>query len=315
MTSPATLIVAFRRPQHVERLLRRLSVGPPSKMVVAIDGPQNSDDHSARVRIMDLLERLPWNAEIDVWLQEKNLGLRRHMTSSITRFLAENSCGVILEEDCLPSPTFLAYSAQALERYRYDRRVSMISGNRFGPQRASSTVEVLSRHHHIWGWATWEERWAEHAGVLDGWATMGGTVLSRTFPTAPCAQEFWRRRIDEVLANNENSWAYRWTAANWVLDRYAVLPPRNLVVNQGISPGSATHTRSINAYIRKTPLCHWSGYEGSYASTDLGLDEEINRRVFGVCPSHQQELVRKLRRGVTYGVGPLRRHLERSRRP
>lgn len=299
MSPPATLIVAFQRPQNVERLLSRLSVTPPSKVVLAVDGPRNHRERAVTLQVLGVAASCPWKGDVEIWEQESNLGLRRHMSDSISRFLTENGAGVILEEDCLPSPTFLPYAAHALQRYRDDSRVSMISGNRFGRSFPPDRPAVLSRHHHIWGWATWESRWTQHLGVLNRWGAVRDEVLLQTFPDDSCSQDFWRTRIDEVLDNDENSWAYRWTAANWALDRFAVLPGCNLVVNQGISGTTATHTKSVNSYIRRTPLGNWSGSEGTYAMPNADVDREINRRVFGACPSLHQRVTRSIRRELS----------------
>ena len=38
---------------------------------------------------------------------------------------------IILEDDCLPHPTFFRFCEELLERYRDDQRVGMISGDNF----------------------------------------------------------------------------------------------------------------------------------------------------------------------------------------
>jgi hypothetical protein len=63
---------------------------------------------------------------------------------------------IILEDDCLPDPSFFRFCDEMLERYRDNNRVSLVSGGnlQFGQQRGTGSY-YFSKYTHIWGWASW----------------------------------------------------------------------------------------------------------------------------------------------------------------
>ncbi|HRE26978.1 MAG TPA: hypothetical protein PK954_10125, partial [Anaerolineales bacterium] len=70
---------------------------------------------------------------------------------------------IILEDDCLPDPTFFVYGAELLDRYAADPHVMHVSGTSFmrngWPGRASY---VATRQPFVWGWATWRRAWQHY---------------------------------------------------------------------------------------------------------------------------------------------------------
>lgn len=69
---------------------------------------------------------------------------------------------IVLEEDSLPSPSFIPFCKELLDRYENDLRVGMIAG--FNPEgRTESPYEYLfTRMIPRYGWASWRR-------VIDGW--------------------------------------------------------------------------------------------------------------------------------------------------
>ena len=67
---------------------------------------------------------------------------------------------IILEDDCVPDPTFFPFCDELLERFRDDQRVVCISGDNFqGGRQRTRYSYYFSIFNHIWGWATWRRAW------------------------------------------------------------------------------------------------------------------------------------------------------------
>lgn len=68
---------------------------------------------------------------------------------------------IILEDDCVPSPTFFPYCEELLERYKDDDRIAYISGlNHFETWDCGNYDYFFSKSAAIWGWATWKRAWS-----------------------------------------------------------------------------------------------------------------------------------------------------------
>ena len=67
-------------------------------------------------------------------------------------FFGHVEAGIVLEDDCVPHPTFFPYCAELLQRYRNDKRIMAISGDNFQPpKREYGAPYYFSAHVHCWG--------------------------------------------------------------------------------------------------------------------------------------------------------------------
>jgi hypothetical protein len=74
---------------------------------------------------------------------------------------AQTPRAIILEDDCVPHPTFFRYCDELLDRYQDHPDVQMISGsNVLG--RGTPYSYHFSRGYNIWGWATWARAWQHY---------------------------------------------------------------------------------------------------------------------------------------------------------
>lgn len=82
-----------------------------------------------------------------------NMGLCQRISSGITWAFEIVDKAIILEDDCVPDPSFFHFCADILERYEADERVMMISGNNhlFG-RTGTADSYYFSRYPHVWGW-------------------------------------------------------------------------------------------------------------------------------------------------------------------
>ena len=93
---------------------------------------------------------------------------------------------VILEDDCLPVPSFFAYCRTMLILYEHEQRVFSISGSNFSDQDELSG-HAFSRYSLMWGWATWADRWNHY--ILDPTDHVG--ILLRTWWYRPIVLAYW----------------------------------------------------------------------------------------------------------------------------
>jgi hypothetical protein len=121
---PAIVIVAYRRPRCLERLLTSVAGaryprgGVP--LIISLDGPPEPG-------VIRVAEEIPWtHGPKRVITHSENLGLMRHMFSA-GDLADEYKSAILLEEDLLVSCAFYAYAVQALEAFQECDDVAGIS--------------------------------------------------------------------------------------------------------------------------------------------------------------------------------------------
>jgi hypothetical protein len=159
------------------------------------------------------------------------------VSSAINWFLGEAGEGIILEDDCLPTPAFFNFCATMLERYRDDPRIALVAGSNMAPLVELPASHGFSCITSCWGWATWKRTWDQFsfipAPVRDDepW----------TRQLHPNAVDFLRRKFDAIAAGKIRTvWDYQFMVQTLRAGKLTIVPRRNLILNIGFD-GMGTH--------------------------------------------------------------------------
>jgi hypothetical protein len=287
--APVVLLV-FNRPVQTRQLLEAVRRARPPLVLVVADGPRPAvpGDDAACAEVRALVDQeVDWDAKVLKNYAAANLGLRRRVSSGLAWAFEQVEQAIILEDDCLPDPTFFRFCAELLHCYQYDTRVGVISGNNFQPPGfACQRSYYFSRYNHCWGWATWRRAWQFFDASMKEWPELRPTGwLDGLFPD-PAQAAYWRALFDGVCEGRLNSWAYAWTFACWSQSLLTILPRANLVSNIGFD-STGTHTTNAANPLAQLPsvpmpfpLTHPSSVVLHYAA-----DDYTQRHIFGSAPS------------------------------
>lgn len=244
MKTPVVFIV-FNRPVLTARVFARIRAARPERLFVVADGPRaDRPDDIARCReVREMIEeRLDWPCQVVRDYADTNLGCGRRVATGITAVFERVDSAIILEDDCLPDPSFFPYCEELLEKYRDDARIGLISGSHHQREPTYGTDDYyFCRYGNIWGWATWRRAWREFDHQMSDWPQWrrsGG--LERMFPDRE-VRAFWRKTWNEVSVGKHDTWDYQWTFAYMQHGMLGILPRVGLIENIGFGPG-ATHT-------------------------------------------------------------------------
>jgi len=246
MDCPVVIFV-FNRPHVVDKLLTALAEVRPKTIFVVSDGPRldRPDEASKVAECRWLFEVcISWPCEIRTNYSESNMGCRTRVVSGLNWVFSQVDRAIILEDDCIPSPTFFPFCQELLERYAVDSRIMSISGSNHVPERMAPRTEsyYFARYHHCWGWATWARAWRHYDDSFLCWEKVRNTPLLRELLGSWRASIYWRRIFDLVHSGRINSWAYRWQLCCWLQSGYSIIPKVNLISNEGTGD-DALHTR------------------------------------------------------------------------
>jgi hypothetical protein len=249
LQTPVAFII-FNRPGHTERVFREIAKARPPKLLVVADGPRANrlDEAEKCAATRSIIQRVDWKCEILTNFADVNLGCKQRVSSGIDWVFEQVEEAIILEDDCLPDPTFFRFCEEMLERYRHDSRVGMISGDnfQFGNTKGDASY-YFSRYSHIWGWATWRRAWSHYDKDAGMWREIREGGYLKALTSGRDDYRHWFKAFQSVYDGNIDTWDYQWTLALWVQGMLTVLPSVNLISNIGFD-SDATHTRGDSIY-------------------------------------------------------------------
>lgn len=243
--TPPVLLIVFNRPEPTRRVMRALERVRPEVLYVAADGPRGTEDAPACAAARRVATTPSWDCQVRTLFRDENLGCRHAVTGAIDWLFTHEDVGIILEDDCVPDPTFFPYATELLERYRADDRVMSITGDGYHPGPLTTSYS-FTRHQFIWGWATWRQSWHMNDPHMRGWEQLRTTDWLRDVGDGhEDFVRYWTDRFDEAAAGVVDSWAYPWLYSCWRQGGVSAIPDRLLVENIGFDE-TATHTRDAD---------------------------------------------------------------------
>ncbi|MEI6463774.1 MAG: glycosyltransferase family 2 protein [Verrucomicrobiota bacterium] len=297
MREAPVVFIIFNRVECTRQVWARICEARPRTLLLIADGPRRdrSADAERCAEVRRLVETVDWPCDVRRNYAETNVGAARRIASGLDWAFALVEEAIILEDDCLPDPTFFPFCAELLERYRDHAGIAQIAGCSFQPQPAREfPCYFFSRYTHGWGWATWRRAWRLYDHEMKVWRTEREGKWLSAMIAHPDERAVWARCFDETLTGQVDAWDYRWTLAVWRRGMQSILPYRNLISNIGFG-ADATHTRRASPWAALAvsampfPLVHPDSL-----ACDAAADEVTSRLVFRP-PSLATRVGRRLR--------------------
>ncbi len=203
-----------------------------------------------------VVDHIDWPCEVVKKYADANLGCGHGPSSGIDWVFEQTDRAIILEDDCLPHPTFFRYSDDLLDRYGDDERVMQIAGSNFqcGHKRGNASY-FFSRFKICWGWATWRRAWQHMDMGVKQWPELRDTSWLIDLVSDTRAAQHWAAKFEGAYRADGaiDYWDYQWLFATWIQNGLCIMPNFNLVSNIGFSK-VATHTTSAGSKWANLPL-------------------------------------------------------------
>ncbi|QYJ03942.1 hypothetical protein KUV85_16720 [Nocardioides panacisoli] len=257
------VLIAFRRPDVTRRNLAAIRAARPTRLFLVADGPRPDRPEEAQrcAEVRDVLEQVDWPCEVERRYADANLGLEANVELGLDWVFSRVDRAIVLEDDCIPDPSFFRYCAELLDRYADEPRVWQIGGDthHVPTEMYEGHSYAFSTWASVWGWATWADRWhahraefdRDHAGAEQRVAQVPRTAdARRTTPAVPAPDalvtEAARRHFTFVAGEQDgdrHGWDHHWWVTIMSRSGLSVMPEVNLVEHDGYGEG-ATHTRA-----------------------------------------------------------------------
>lgn len=254
------LLIIFNRPQTVIKNLAALRRVKPRYLFVAADGPRpgHLTDKRRCEEARSAIGTVDWPCEVKTYFRDENRGCGHGPAEAITWFFTQVEQGIILEDDCLPDPSFFPYCTDLLGTYRNDPRIAIISGtNPVLHWRDRSRSYLFSTMPSTWGWATWRRAWEKFDYQGSAWHSEAGKEQVRqTLGSDRYYRHFARQFELHFSEVRPDVWDYQWYFCCLYHGSIGIVPARNLISNIGFDE-DATHTfnaRDAKAGLPTQPL-------------------------------------------------------------
>lgn len=241
MKTPVALFV-FKRPDTTEKVFEAIRQAKPTKLFVIADGPRT--DRPGEVDKCEatraIIEQVDWECEVVKNFSDTNLGCAKRVSSGLDWVFSNVEEAIILEDDCLPHPTFFPFCEELLEKYRYDTRIGTIGGVnfQFGRRRTNDSY-YFSIYNHCWGWASWKRAWQYYDLNIKLWTKIQKEGFLNDILINREAVGCWNRIFQSVYDNSSGiTWDYQWTFACWIQSSLSIIPNVNLISNIGFGTGA-----------------------------------------------------------------------------
>ena len=259
------LYMFFNRPDMVLKSFSILKAVKPKKLYLSCDGPRLEVEEEKKT-VLSLrkwvISQVDWECSLQTRFLQHNEGCGLAVSHAISWMFEHESRGIILEDDCLPSPAFFDYCKVLLDRYNSDDKIMSIVGSNVFADKVnySPACEYFYSNFPImWGWATWKRAWNCYSFEVTPQPVefyrevgVGGYCFAARF------NDFLERISKGIL----DTWDFQWMMALWHCRGRAITPRWNLVQNIGFDD-RATHTASPDglspfSILAKYPQTSWA---------------------------------------------------------
>lgn len=259
MSLAPIVMFVYNRADHFQQTYEALSkcIGATeSELYIFSDGAKTEKDIPKVREVREALESVANGGcfqNVHIVESETNRGLAASVIAGVTQVLEEYGRVIVIEDDCLTSPTFLQFMNNALDTYEREKRVGAIAG--YTPQIAfpeKFQEDVFFSYRSCsCGWATWKDRW-------DGvdWELKD---MSDFYRNPTLIRKLNLNGIDRFIRlyrqtqGNGSSWSVRFGAHLVKNDQLTVYPRYSYIQNIGCD-ASGVHSQAEDAQKMRVDL-------------------------------------------------------------
>ena len=105
------LFIVFNRPDTTKRVFSAITKARPYKLFIAADGPRKNvvGEKLLCDEVRKIVAEIDWPCEVKRHYNNTNSGCKKAVSEAIDWFFRNVNEGIILEDDCLPTPDFFEF--------------------------------------------------------------------------------------------------------------------------------------------------------------------------------------------------------------
>lgn len=291
MLNTPILFLVFNRPDPAFQVFEQIKKIKPVRLYIAADGPRAGKQGEKELcdKVRAVTNRVDWDCEVKTLFRRENLGCGKAVFSAINWFFEYEKQGIILEDDCLPNPSFFFFCETLLNKYQQDESVLHISGSNFQfGNIVGDGSYYFSKYARIWGWATWRRAWEK----IDFELSNLDTYLEKEKNLS----DYWKDNLINTKNNKIDTWDFQWIYTIWLLNGKTITPNVNLVKNIGYNE-DATHT--VKAHWWQSKIVYGAIQKITHPSTaeiNTDADSFLNKIVSNISLTFTEKIFLRINR-------------------
>lgn len=258
LNTPVALIF-FARPETFKMVFDMVKIVRPRQLFLIQDGPRaNHPEDAAKIEACrTIAENIDWECEVIKNYAKTNMGCGLRPSSGISWVFEHTDRVIILEDDCIPNPSFFYFCEELLERYKDDERICMISGlNHFGQYECGGADYFFAKTGAIWGWATWKRVWDMYDyNIKAAQKDCALELLKKDIRHKAAARRIIKNIFNTCNERAQNKrlsyWDTQWEFVKYSQSMLSIVPARNLISNVGVGDGATHSAKSIKLLNKK----------------------------------------------------------------
>ena len=244
----AILVIGFNRPDLLENLLNLL---PKSRNIyISIDGWRSESDKYSVLKCRGIAKSFQQNNSskfVKINFSDKNLGCKLGVTYAINWVFSFEESAIILEDDICPSQDFFNFCDIGLKFFKDYQNIWQLSGWTPVHPSVKKPAAYLTRYPHIWGWATWRDRWKKYDLNLENWNS-NDKISDLPIFAHPKPHKnldfFCKNNLNDIKSGLIDTWDFQLAYSMWKDNSFSVSAGNPLCSNLGFD-NRATHTTEI----------------------------------------------------------------------
>jgi hypothetical protein len=239
--STPILIIFWRRPEAISKVIASLRKIKPTQLFLACDGPRDGNEEEM-CKVLEARKQaesgIDWPCTVQTRYSAVNQGLKYGEFNAMDWFFSHVEEGIILEDDTLPDSSFFYFCREMLERYRHDTRVWQVTGNNFIEEASPEGVSYLfCSCPTTWGWASWRRCWRLYDIDMKSWPEIRSRGSMANAFDSKVQLDYWSKIWNSVTEYDyPSTWDYQWIYACFSNSGLSIVPTVNLVTNIGFGP-------------------------------------------------------------------------------
>ena len=227
--SKAVALFVYRRPHRLKQILEKIGEYKPVELFVFADGPNNSEEKEMCEKTRSEVNQFAFDFIVTKHYSDYNKGLSANILEGISIVFEKYDSAVFIEDDCIPTLSFFHFCEYGLNAFFKDESVFQISAAKWldielkGPLKSQFTLPS-------WGWASWRHKWNRFNSNYNTFRNNPNILKGRISDEN---LSIWERACSSLNIGNRDSWDLQWQLDVWNNDGYALLPPQNLITNEG----------------------------------------------------------------------------------
>lgn len=277
------ILFSFNRPLETQAVFAQIALLKPAKLFLVADGPRRThpSDEVLCNQVRAIISNITWGCQIFKLFFDTNQGCRQAFLKGLNWVFEKEPRAIILEDDCVPNPSFFLFCEELLDYYQDNERIMSIGGYRYLPDKIQCTESyIFSKYTQSWGWATWRRAWNLMDSELQTWDDVSQSTWLESYLEKPRYITFWKHVFNK-MRQGMNTWDYAWTYSCWRNNGLTIHPKVNLISPIGFG-NNATHNTDQNhpAALRKTIAMPYPLIYPSKISTNQTTEDWIEEHYF-----------------------------------